>query len=149
MKKNDILIMLAVAVVFGLGGFFGGKQYQKSHQPAFGFGQRLAGQTIGSTAPRNGNFQRPVSGEIISQDDKSVTVKMQDGSTKIVIVSDKTAINKATEGTKADLKTGEQITVMGTANSDGSLAAQTISIGGRVFRPETQQLSSPAAQPNQ
>ena len=65
-------------------------------------------------------------------------VKMQDGSTKIVILSEQTSINKASEGSKEDLKTGEQVTAFGTENSDGSVTAQNISIGGmlRVFQGE-------------
>jgi hypothetical protein len=76
----------------------------------------------------------PVGGEIISQDDTSVTVKMPDGSSKIVILSENTTINKSSTGSKTDLKTGEQITAFGTQNQDGSVTAQNISIGGMMFR---------------
>lgn len=55
---------------------------------------------------------------------------MPDGSSKIVFISESTAINKSTAGTKADLTTGEQITVFGTQNQDGSVTARNISIGG-------------------
>lgn len=58
---------------------------------------------------------------------------MQDGSTKIIILSDQTVINKSSEGSKSDLKTGERVTTFGTENSDGSITAQNISIGG-MFR---------------
>ena len=53
----------------------------------------------GGTGARQGQGSRmgfrPVNGEIISADEKTVTVKLQDGSSKIVLFSDKTTINKA------------------------------------------------------
>jgi len=121
-----------VAIIVGAGGFFGGK-YQQSKQPAFlrqfGTGQGMrAGQGQGT---RQGF--RPVSGEIISADEKSVTVKLQDGSSKIVLFSSKMTINKAAEGTSADLKVGERVSVFGTENTDGSVTAQNIQLG-QMFR---------------
>ncbi len=126
---NSKILMIVIAIVIGVGAFFGGMQYQKNKQPA-GFSGRN-GQ--GGFGRGNTQGQRPVSGDIISQDNDSVTVKLQDGSSKIVILSDKTVINKATEGSKSDLKTGERITAFGTANSDGSITAQNVSIG-TMFR---------------
>ncbi len=69
-----------------------------------------------------------VLGEITSVDDKSITVKNQDGSSKIVILSDKTEINKASEAAKTDLKIGEKVSAFGTTNSDGSVTAQNIQL---------------------
>ncbi len=71
---------------------------------------------------------RPVVGQIVSVDPTGITVKMPDGSTKIVVVSSSTTINKAATGTKEDLKTGVNVAVFGTANSDGSETAQSIQL---------------------
>lgn len=100
-------------------------KYQQSKGPSGRFGNFQNN--------RNGQFQqrgmgRPVSGEIISSDDKSITVKLQDGSSKIVLFSDKTTINKASEGSKDDLKTGEKVVAYGTENSDGSITAANIQL---------------------
>lgn len=64
----------------------------------------------------------------ISSDDKSITVKLQDGSSKIVLLTDTTSISKSTEGSKSDLKTGEKVAVFGTENSDGSVTAQNVQL---------------------
>lgn len=69
-----------------------------------------------------------VSGEIISNDGESITVKAQDGSTKIVLLAKSTSINKAAKGTKDDLKNGERVMVIGNQNSDGSVTADTIQL---------------------
>ncbi|MBI4097253.1 MAG: hypothetical protein HY428_02445 [Candidatus Levybacteria bacterium] len=131
MKKNSILITVVMALIVAVAAFYGGMQYQQRQRPNFaGF----RGGQNGQQFQGRGNFQgaRPVNGEIISQDDKSITVKMQNGSSKIVILSDQTIINKASEGSKSDLKTGEKVAAFGTENSDGSITAQNISIGGML-----------------
>lgn len=111
-------------------------QYQKSQSSNQVRGQFRGGNNGGTGGQGGfggrGNAQgmAPIRGAILSADDTSVTVKMQDGSSKIVILSGTTTINKASEGSKTDLKTGEAITAFGTANADGSVTAQNISIGG-------------------
>jgi hypothetical protein len=71
---------------------------------------------------------RPSVGEVLSVDDKSVTIKMQDGSTKIVLLSTATTYSKSNSGTKSDMTTGTTIAVFGTENSDGSLTAQNVQL---------------------
>jgi len=130
MSKN-ILITIIVALIVGAGTFYGGMKYQQSKRAAVfsrQFGQ-IQGQNGGSNQQnrsRAGNGQ--VFGDIIAKDDKSITVKLADGSTKIVLFSDTTAINKASEGSKDDLKEGERVAVFGTANSDDSVTAQNIQL---------------------
>ncbi|MDP3726987.1 MAG: hypothetical protein Q8Q96_01570 [bacterium] len=116
-----IVIIATLLIVVGGGGFYAGMKYQQS--------QRGGGNHMGQFQQRAGLGVRPVRGEIISKDSKSITVKLQDGSSKIVFVSEKTAINKAAEGSKDDLKTGEQALIFGTENSDGSVTAQSIQLG--------------------
>lgn len=70
----------------------------------------------------------PVSGEILSIDDTSITVKMPDGGSKIVMISEKTTMNKASSASKSDLKVGSQVAVFGQDNSDGSVTAQSIQL---------------------
>ena len=118
-----MLIILIIAVVVAGAAFFGGMKYQESKSPRVG----------GFQGTRGGQFQqrqgaRPVNGEIINVDDKSITVKLRDGSSKIVILSGKTSINKSAQASKSDLKTGEKVAVFGTENSDGSVTAQNVQL---------------------
>ena len=143
MKSIKPIYVLILVIVFAAGGFYGGMQYQKSQRASFAMGAYgAAGGQFGRRAGgMGGNFQaggsaqamRPVSGEIVSQDSKSVTVKMADGSSKIVNLSDQTKINKASTGSMADLKSGTKVSVFGTTNSDGSVTAQMVSIGGNMM----------------
>ncbi len=120
MKKYWIITIVLLLVVGG-GAFFGGMKYQQGKRPNFGAANR--GQFQGA---RSGF--RPVSGEIVSTDSNSITVKLQDNSSKIVLFNDKTQINKASQATKDDLKTGDKVAVFGQANPDGSVTAQNIQL---------------------
>lgn len=123
MKNNNFLIIAVVAILVGAVGFFGGMKYQQGKKPSFDRNRMGQGQLQGNRA----GF-RPVNGEIISSDEKSITVKMQDGSSRIVMLTEKTEINKAASGTKDDLKVGENVAVFGQENSDGSVTAQSIQL---------------------
>jgi len=127
--------MVVVALLVGAGGFFAGMKYQESKrgggagQFANGRGGRFgAGAGATGTNGANRNGFRPVAGDIIAKDATSVTVKLADGSSKIVLVSDKTTINKASTATRDELKVGEKVAVFGTDNSDGSVTAQSIQL---------------------
>lgn len=128
MKKNILWVVLIIVV--GAGAFFGGMKYQQSKRSVQfrdlnGTQGRVQGQR--QVAGNRMGF-RPVNGEIISSDDTSITVKLTDGGSKIVIFSDKTEINKAAVATKDDLKAGEKVAVFGQENSDGSVTAQSIQL---------------------
>lgn len=143
MHKKCIAITIIAIIVVGAGAFYGGMQYNKSKlasqgllrggNNATGFqdGNRQSGgqgqnrQGIGGAGRNGENF---ATGEIISKDDKSITVKNQDGSSKIIFFSDSTTVGKTVQGVASDLNTGEQVMANGKSNPDGSLAAQNIQI---------------------
>src|SRR5258708_137569 len=106
--KNPILITVIVAVLVGAGAFFGGMKYQESKTVATsGNGQFMRGANGGQGGRRGAGGGRVV-GEIVTQDDKSITVKMVDGSSKIVLISRTTSINQATAASQSDLKVGQK-----------------------------------------
>jgi len=85
----------------------------------------------GTNGQRNGGlrgFGGGTIGQVLSKDANSITVKLPDGSTKIVFFSGTTTIDKTAQGTSGDLKTGETVAVNGSANSDGSITAQRITV---------------------
>jgi len=148
MKHKDIIIMVLVALIVGAGAFYGGMQYQKSQRGNFAFGTAGQGgrQFAMQFGSRNGGGPgfRPVVGEIISSDATSITVKSPDGSSKIVLLSSKTTINKAATGTVSDLKKGEQVAAFGTQNADGSLTAQSVQLN-----PQMRMMQRPTGEPTQ
>ncbi len=81
-----------------------------------------------SNGMRQGTNGRPVLGEIIGKDDKSVTVKTADGGSKIILFSTNTSVSKTSDGTRDDLAVGTTVGVFGTENPDKSITAQNIQI---------------------
>ena len=124
MKNKNLIITVLMLIIVAAVAFFGGIKYQQTKQPTV-FRQGQQGTRVGQ-----GNRQgfRPVNGDIIASDDKSITVKMADNSSRIILLSAKTTINKAAEAGISDLKIGEKVAVFGQDNSDGSVTAQNIQI---------------------
>ncbi len=131
MKK--FLPMVIVAVIVGGICFYVGTKVGASSAAAArqaGF-QGLARTGGGFGAGRTGGGNQAggfAGGSVVSKDDKSITVSLMDGSSKIVFFSTTTEIMKSVQGLPADLTVGERVTVTGTANSDGSITAQSIQI---------------------
>lgn len=127
MKTNNLIIIFAVVLVIGGGAaFFGGMKYQESKTPARNGGQNQAQfrQRTGAT----GAVGTAVNGDVLNSDAKTLTVKLTDGSSKIVLLSDKTTVSQATASATTDIKTGQKVAVFGTVNPDGSVTAQNVQI---------------------
>jgi len=130
MKNQSILFIIVAVVLTGVGGFFGGMKYQESKSPAFNIGG-IRGDRTGQFARNLNSNQRnfrPVNGEVLNIDEKSLTIKNQDGSSKIILLNEKTAVRKTEDGTFSDIKKGSLIMIVGTENSDGSVTAQNIQL---------------------
>ena len=142
-----IAVILIVAAL--LGGFFGGMMYQKNQTSTLSAAGRgnFAGR-FGQAGQSSAAF-RPVRGQVLSMSANSLTVKMSDGSTKIVVLSTSTSFAQSAKATLTDIKTGDTVNVVGTANSDGSVTATDIQINppaqGGFARPTG--AGQPPAQP--
>lgn len=128
MNKQTIIGVLVVVAVVGVGAFYGGMTYANSQSPAQG-NRQFTAQFNGNGGMRgNRGAGNLTAGEILSKDASSITIKMPDGSTRIALVSTSTRVTKSTDGSLGDLSTGTNVVVIGSANADGSLTAQSIQI---------------------
>src|SRR3989344_2907878 len=105
--NTKILGGIVTALVIMGGSFYGGMAYAKSTTPSRG--QFTANrQFVGAaganrTGMRTGGF---TAGQILSKDATSITIKMQDGSTKIILIGSSTQVMKTATGSQDDLATG-------------------------------------------
>lgn len=143
MDKKTIATFVAIVGVVGAGAFYGGVKYGMGKNVSGADRSQFAGRQGGMQNGQGSQNQRTVGsgkqgtggadsgfsgGEIISKDDKSVTIKTKDGGSKIVYFSDATSIGKETSGATSDLAVGQQVMINGKTNTDGSVAAQNIQI---------------------
>src|SRR4030042_4497859 len=135
MKNINVLTVILLLFALGLGYFLGTK---------YPIGQKTSGTTFNKFRGQNddtrnrqtgtnnqgriGNGNRPLTGEIIGSDDKSITVKLTDGSSKIVFFSENVSINKTDPGSKSDLVKGIKVGIFGSENTNGSYTAQSIQL---------------------
>ena len=149
--KNTKVIVPIILVLVGLGaGFFGGIQY-RNYQINKARSSFVAGGASGASG--SGAFQRftrtgsgtgagartgggAVTGSILSVDGNSFTVKLADGSSKIVLFSATTTYSNTVSAAQNDLKVGGNVMVMGSTNSDGSVTATNVQINPMSFRPQ-------------
>lgn len=125
--KNQWITTLVIVVIVGGLAFFGGMKYQQS-QAASGFvGSNGNVRFAGRFGSGRGLGMATV-GKVVSSDSNSITVQLQDGSSKIVNISNSTKIVKTEKASPSDLSTGIEVAVFGSTNADGSVTAQNIQI---------------------
>lgn len=130
MNKFHIgLVIITAVVIAGGGGFWAGVKYQSTKISRVMLNAPNGNGAMFRTRTGERGGSRPVSGEILAVEEKSLTVKLPDGSTKLVFTGDSTVINKAAEISLSELQTGERVMILGTENSDGSLTATAINLG--------------------
>ena len=125
-NKNKIIAGIVGLVLF-LGGFWAGSFYHTTKTPAGNFarGTMGGGSRTGVMNSRGGGL---VAGSILAKDDKSITVQLQTGGSKIVFISASTTVMKSAPGSADDLQVGTNVMAQGGSNADGSVTAQSIQI---------------------
>lgn len=138
--KTNQTIILALSIILSLCvGYYAGTKHKSNNKQEFvnQFNQRNRDQFGGSRQSTGALGQRPagvpggfrpIIGEIIANDGKTVTVKLNDGSSKLVLIGSSTTISTAQVTDISSLKTGEKVSVFGTQNQDGSTTAQNIQL---------------------
>lgn len=133
MKK--IILIIIASMLVAAGAFYGGMRYGQSkllqglnqgQQRFFGSSTSTTGTLNGRSGNRTGTGF--IAGQIITKDENGITLKLQDGGSKIIFFSDFTEISKFVSGSTSDLGVGTNITVNGTTNPDGSITAKSIQI---------------------
>ena len=116
---NKKILVIIVALIIILGGvFYAGAKYEKSKLAKLGI--------IKNNKSEICLLPGTVNGEIVSKNDNMWGIKISDGSTQEVFISASTKMSKKSTGTLTDLAIGQQVSINGIKNVDGSFLAQTI-----------------------
>lgn len=136
MNKNIIIGAIVGILIVGGGSFYAGTKFvgaNRSGLPVMGqdgqFRTGQNGQRSGEARMGQGMGGGVTAGQILSKDDTSITIKLPDGGSKIVFLTASTIVTKSVAGSVTDLMVNENVIVNGSANSDGSINAQSIQLG--------------------
>ena len=126
MNKKIIIISVVVAGV----SFYGGTLYGKSSATAQATADRQARMAQGGAGQQRGarNGGGFVTGQVVSKDAGSMVLVLRDGGSKNVFFSTSTQVMKSTAGSLNDLVVGMDVSINGSANSDGSVTAQSVQL---------------------
>jgi len=144
MDKKIISLVVGGVVLAGIS-FYAGSQYANSKNQSALSQNTNSALRSGNLGTRGGSRGGgSLNGQIVAKDATSFTVELrsvgQNGGTaqvagtpvpqgsKIVFYTGQTNITKTVNGKITDLTVGEQVNVVGTANTDGSVTAQSVQI---------------------
>lgn len=140
--NRGTLVLTAATLV--LGGFLGGLQVQKSYGTS---ATAATGRTggAGGTGARAGGFPGggafgggaapsaaapaaagPTTGKVKLVNGTTIYVETSDGTVVTVRTSGETTVQSATKGKLKDVKAGDTVSVQGTADSEGTVTATTV-----------------------
>lgn len=137
MKNKKIVLFVVIGLVIAGLSFFGGMKYGSSNSSVSqfaraqngGFNQGGATRTGGAGMRAGANSGGGlVSGQVLSMDDKSITVKLNNGGSKIIFFSPTTKVEKTVDGVTSDVTVGKQVMITGVSNTDGSVNATSIQL---------------------
>ncbi len=131
-KSNKGMVAVAAILIIGAGSFFGGMRYQQSKVH---FGEFSRQNPTDQRSIQRGDMERGgasvASGEVVEIKEGMITLKMMDGGSRIIFVSDLTEVIKTEKGNISEIGVGEQIMVSGEQNADGSVVARSIQLSPR------------------
>lgn len=133
MKQNLILYLVIAVLVAGGVGFYAGDQYAARNRAGAG------GNFAGRTGRNGGGFfgasgasgMTAVRGQVVKEDNQSLTVQLRDGSSKVVLLGSAT-FDKTVSASASDVTQGTEVMVIGKTNTDGSVTAQTVQLNPLV-----------------
>lgn len=141
MKKN--LAILVLIIVVGVVAFYAGLNFSSKRNSLGDLSDNMRDLRRLSSEERQQIFEQGgnhidrragqagfnlTNGEIIDKNGTSLTVKLLEGGSKIIFFSDSTYFTKSVESSVDDFTVGEQISVRGSENSDGSITARSVQV---------------------
>jgi hypothetical protein len=129
MTQKQISVILVGAAVLASVAFYTGTKYATaSPNPSLASGGMNRFGSSASGARRGMMGGGILVGDILNLDQQTLTLKLRDGGSRIVFLSNSTPVLKTASGTVADLQIGQPVSITGRTNSDGSVNADLIQV---------------------
>ncbi len=139
---GTVILVVACLLSFNLGIYYTKKTGTQRNQD---FSQNNFGRSQNGLGDGNQRFQngggpgvmnsegrsqmgRMTAGEVLSIDGSSMTVKLRDGGSRLILLSNDTKVSKSIDGQTSDIKQGQNVVVNGSSNQDGSLVAESVQL---------------------
>ena len=124
-KKTIGFIVIALIIGIGIG-YAGSSAFRPSAtaQNARGSFSGMNGGARGGIGGGGGLL----SGTVAKEDSGSITLNTRDGSSRVVLITPATTVQKSVNGSLTDVAVGSTIFVTGATNSDGSVSATSIQL---------------------
>ena len=129
LDKKQTINLIIVLVLMGVS-FYIGTQFPAKKMWNNQFAMQGKQGSVKQFNPNNGGM---ISGEVISKDEQSISIKLRDGGSKIILFSTSTVITKGSQGGIDDLTIGSQIMAVGSQNKDGSITARNIHLRNDIL----------------
>lgn len=120
------ILAVVLILIAGVGGFYGGTMYGKkeNNQPSQKIIRPMDPSKDQPTRENGGVFNA----EVVSVDNDVLTVKLQDGTSKIVLIPETTPIRTSKQLSFKDIKVGEMLIVTGYVNDESTIRARSIQV---------------------
>ena len=129
MKKYNVHIIWGIMVIVAvIGGYLFGKSSVASSRSGALSANGFSSSTRSRFPGVGGNGGGFASGQISAVDSQSLTLQLANGNSEVVFYSSSTSVTEPTNVSISALKTGADVMIGGTTNSDGSLTAQSIQV---------------------
>lgn len=131
MKALKILSGIVGLIILGGGMFYAGLNFGKKQQQPNGFvDPAVKGEVVPTVDPniptrQNGGV---VNGEVTAVSGKSLKIKLGDGASRDVLITDETIIRTFNVIPFSEITSGKYLLITGKSNKDGSLSAQSIQL---------------------
>lgn len=134
-KKFNLTSLVSVVVLFSAVFFYLGTSYQKTKMPVPGTNREAMREAMG-----RGDFINPenlanrgirggqIVGEIIKINENSFTIKLNDGGSNTVYITEETSIGQMEKIEKNKLKEGQEVSVFGNSQENQGIIAESIQI---------------------
>lgn len=139
-KKNYIIVSIIIVLLTSSAYFLGSatsknknveSKIEKTGRMGFSPNGDMPSFDRSNTGGTSGKrmFQgKFVNGEVISNDGTVMTIKLENGGSRIVLTSQATKFNKNIEANIQDVSAGKTVMITGESNPDGSMIANNIQI---------------------